>query len=110
VSLTGALVYTREVFLTDQPVANSAEGVISLRTELFSYDDPELDFTTTFTVLPSMTKSGRVRVDFDTKLRYEIFKDFFWSISFWDNYDSKPPDEASEKNDYGLTTSVGWSF
>ena len=50
-------------------------------------------------------------MDLDTKLQYEIFNDFFWSISFWDNYDSSPRDETIfEKNDYGLSTSVGWKF
>jgi hypothetical protein len=111
ISLTGALSYNREVFLSDEPIANSAEGIIALRTEFFRYRDPEFDFTTNFALIPSVTQAGRLRMDLDTKLRYEIFKDFYWSISFWDSYDNRPRgEETVPKNDYGLTTSVGWKF
>lgn len=111
ISLTGALSYNREVFLSDEPISNSAEGIIAVRTEFFRYRDPEMDFTTNFSLIPSVTQAGRVRMDLDTKLRYELFKDFYWSITFWDSYDSRPRDESiTPRNDYGLTTALGWKF
>ena len=36
--------------------------------------------------------------------------DFTVVLSFYDSYDSDPPDEAANKNDYGVVTSVGWTF
>ena len=77
--------------------------------ELFSFQDPEMDITTTLTVLPSLTDRGRIRADLDTRIQYELFKDFFWAVTLFDNYDSSPP-EGTETNDFGINTSVGWSF
>ncbi len=61
-------------------------------------------------VLPSLSDSGRVRVEFRSRLRREIVKDFFLSLSLYDSYDSDPPVIGVERNDWGLTSSLGWSF
>jgi hypothetical protein len=46
-------------------------------------------------------------------LRYEIVDDLFWELAFYDDYDSASGDDAesqSNVNDYGVTTSLGWSW
>ncbi|MFB3067787.1 MAG: DUF481 domain-containing protein [Acidobacteriota bacterium] len=88
---------------------NNIEATGTLAWELFSFQDPEIDITTTLTVLPSLSNWGRIRADFDTRIQFELFKDFSWSATLFDNYDSRPP-EGNETNDFGITTSVGWSF
>ena len=88
---------------------NNIEGSGTLVYEMFSFQDPEMDIVTTLTVLPSLTDWGRLRADLDTRVRFELFKDFFWSVTAFDNYDSRPP-EGNETNDFGVSTSVGWSF
>ena len=88
---------------------NNIEGSGTLVYELFSFQDPEMDIVTTLTVLPSLTDWGRLRADLDTRVRFELSKDFFWSITAFDNYDSRPP-AGNETNDFGVNTSVGWSF
>jgi hypothetical protein len=50
-----------------------------------------------------------VRGNFEVALRRELVKDLFAELSFYDSYDSRPPDEG-EKNDYGIVTSLGYSF
>ena len=86
------------------------EALAGLSYELFRYDDPELDLATTLFVFPGLTSWGRVRVNFDSRLRYEVFNDFYVGLSFFDTYDSDPPVAGVEKNDYGLSTSIGWYF
>jgi hypothetical protein len=36
--------------------------------------------------------------------------DFYLDLSFYQSYDSDPPDVAAEKTDYGVITSLGYSF
>ena len=71
---------------------------------------PELDLTSTLIVFPGLTDWGRVRAKFEVDLRYEVFNDFFVGLSFFDNFDSDPPVTRVEKNDYGVSTTIGWSF
>ena len=40
----------------------------------------------------------------------EIVTDFYLDLSFYQSYDSDPPDAAAEKTDYGVITSLGYSF
>ena len=107
-------VFTRELFAPTEvdPMGeerSNIEGSGTIAWELFSFQDPEIDITTTVTVLPSLSDWGRLRADMDTRIRFELFKDFSWSATLFDNYDSRPP-EGNETNDFGVTTSVGWSF
>ena len=108
-TLRAGAVFTREKFTGSDPAQNNIEGSGTIAYELFSFQDPEMDITTTLTVLPSLTDWGRVRADLDTRIQYELFKDFFWAVTLFDNYDSSPP-EGTETNDFGINTSVGWSF
>ncbi len=91
-------------------IGNSIEGVAALQYELFNFGDPETDIVVSFTILPSFSDWGRVRMDLNSRIRYELFKDFFWSVSLFDQFDSEPPSEGTERNDFGINTSVGWSF
>lgn len=109
-TVRGGAVFTRERFTGPDPGRSNIEGKGTIVYELFSFDEPEMDITTTLTVLPSLSDWGRFRADLDTRIQYELFKDFFWSITLFDNYDSDPPSEGSERNDFGINTSVGWSF
>ena len=112
-------VFSREQFAPPDPTSenplpmgedrSNIEGSGTIAWELFSFQDPEIDITTTLTVLPSLSNWGRIRADFDTRIQFELFKDFSWSATLFDNYDSRPP-EGNETNDFGITTSVGWSF
>jgi hypothetical protein len=88
---------------------NNIEGSGTIVYELFVFQDPEIDIATTLTILPSLSNWGRLRADLDTRIKWELFKDFSWSVTLFDNYDSRPP-EGNETNDFGINTSVGWSF
>ena len=92
------------------PVESSTEAVGGLQFAFFKLNDPETDIRVNFTVYPSLTTSDRVRAEFDARVRRELIKDFFWNISVYDSFDSEPPIEGSPTNDWGLNTSVGWSF
>ncbi len=114
-TVTAGAVFTRERFAPTEmdPMGeerSNIEGMGTVEYELFTFGDRETDITTTLTVLPSLSDWGRVRMDLNSRIQYEIFKDFFWGITLFDQYDSDPPSEGAERNDFGINTSVGWSF
>ena len=88
----------------------NAEAVGIVEFKKFSYDFPEIDINSSLTIYPSFTQGGRIRMDWDTKLKIEIIDDFFVSLNFYYHYDSKPIDVLASKNDWGTSFSVGYSF
>ena len=87
----------------------SAEALIGTDFSFFTFGDWENDISSTLSVYPSLSESERVRVDFDLKYRQDLFGDFYLSFSFYDQYDSRPPEGATE-NDYGTTLALGWDW
>ncbi len=106
----GGVVLNREQFSTEsasEPPKINSEALGSLEFSMYRFDSTE--FTTRFAVFPSLTTAGRVRMNLDTSLKLDLIGDLYWNFSFFDNFDSSPP-AATPRNDFGVTTSVGWSF
>jgi putative salt-induced outer membrane protein YdiY len=103
------LAYSHENY-TGGEVADSVEGVITTAFKVFRYDFPETDIGGTLTLLPSLTQSGRYRAEGDLRAKYEFVDDLYFELKVYGSYDSKPPLADSEQSDYGVTTSLGYSF
>ena len=67
------------------------------------------DIRSRFSLFPSLTTPGRMRLQGTSDLRIKIVKDLWWGFHIYENFDSKPPVRA-DKNDLGVSTSVGWKF
>ena len=67
------------------------------------------DITSRFIVYPSLTTPGRARSQLKSDLRIKLAKDFWWGFHIYGNFDSKPPIKA-DKNDLGISASIGWKF
>lgn len=109
-SALGGTAWTNEDFTDDDPTLtdkNSLEGFAGV--ELNAFDIGAVDILSSFTVFPSFTESGRVRMDFRTDLQWELIKDLFFRVGFSDNYDSGTAGDVPS-NDYVFSTSVGWSY
>jgi putative salt-induced outer membrane protein YdiY len=112
-TLLSALVgagYSREQYSQDsgQTKQDNAEALLGLSYSWFHFDSSEFDFSVL--AHPSLTDIGRVRIDLNTGLYLSLLGDnLYWKISFYDNYDSRPPSGVS-KNDAGISTSIGWSI
>lgn len=100
---------TREDF-TDQEKNDSVEGVLGTQYWFFHYDLPEASLNLTLNVFPSFTESGRVRSEGRLRGRYEIVDDLFFELSVYNSFDSEPGEDAESNSDYGVTTSLGYSF
>jgi len=76
----------------------------------FYYSTPKLSIDALYVIYPALTDWGRVRMELDLDVSVEIFKDFLIGLSFYDNYDNRPPAGASSTNDFGINFKVGYSF
>jgi hypothetical protein len=108
-TLAAGLSFNREN-TTESEIDNSIEGIVTLNWNIFKYKSPKTDFSFTLNVFPSVTQSGRVRLESNTRLRQELVKDFFWDLTGWYSADNQPPGGAEATNDFGITTSLGWTF
>lgn len=89
---------------------NNLEGVLSADWRVFDFTTPKTNLTAKAVLYPSLTESGRYRTDASISLRREIVTDFYLDFSLYHSYDTDPPDELAEKSDYGVVTSLGYSF
>jgi hypothetical protein len=103
------LAYSNEHY-TDSEKFNSFEAVFYTQFSIFRYDFPETDIGGTLSLLPSLTKSGRYRAEGDLHAKYEFVDDLYFELRLWGSFDSEPPTAGATKSDYGLVTSLGYSF
>ncbi len=104
------LLFSREQF-AEQEAGNALSGNIAFVFEFFRDEDRKSDVSVNVDLIPVLTQAGRVRLEASAEGRHEFFKDFFFKATVFDSFDSKPPTGgATNKNDFGVTTSVGWSF
>jgi hypothetical protein len=108
-SVVAGLAYVREDF-ESRPIQNSLEGVLSTQYSFFRYDTPKRSIDVGLAVFPSLTESRRVRAQADIDWRIELVEDFFFDMNFYGQYDSKADPEASSSVDYGVITSLGYTF
>jgi hypothetical protein len=88
----------------------SIEGLLGGVWRIFRFADPETSLTSSAALYPSITESNRYRGAFDLTLRQEIISDFYIDLSLYYDYDSQPPGEDPVKDDYGIVTSLGYTF
>jgi hypothetical protein len=103
------LAATRENFV-EETERNSLEGVVGTQYSHFRYDTPKRSIDAGFAVFPSITESGRLRAEADVTSRVELVEDLFFDLTFYGSYDSDADPSAASNSDYGVVTSLGYSF
>ena len=109
-SLGLGLAASSESYTGREPGETSLESTFSLRYAAFHFDDPELEVSVKFTLFPSLSSSGRVRLELRSDVRRELIDDLFWGLSIYESYDSDPVGEGAAHNDLVLTASLGWKY
>jgi Protein of unknown function, DUF481 len=104
------LAASRENPTGEDASTTNLEAVIGLGYRVATYDFPKTKINIALTVYPGLSPSGRARATLDGSFSRELFKDFTWGITVYDDYDSEPRDETAQTNDYGVTMTVGWEF
>ena len=95
--------------LTDGSRRESVELLFGTTFNIFRFDAPQMDLAATLMVFPSLSDSGRVRGEATLRLRREMIEDLFFEVSLYDSYDNRTV-AGSRSNDWGLATSLGYSF
>jgi hypothetical protein len=110
-ALSGAigLIYTTEKSDLDSTI-QSIEGAMQWRYKIFKFSDPEIDLYSALNAYPSFTSWGRIRGEFELKAKFELFSDFYFGLNFYYNLDSQPIDETASETDWGITSSIGYSW
>jgi hypothetical protein len=108
--LSGGLAYSEEEYSDGKGFENNVEAILALRYQYFTFDTPKTNIDVSLFVFPSLTTSGRYRLEFNSSLRRELVKDFFWDLSLLDSFDSDPPTGSEASNDWTVVTSLGYSW
>ena len=109
-SLEGGLQFSRENLISEDDEIDSLEATIAAKWDWFLFEDPELDWSTTLQVIPSLTERGRVRGELNTELSWEVIGDLKWAISLYGSWDNQPQSEVASTTDYGVNTTLAYEF
>lgn len=104
--LTG-LSYNNEQFSNDTGDRSSIEGILG--TELNMFDTKDLSIITRLITYPSISESGRWRVDWNFDMKYDLPLDFYVKTGITLNYDNQPTAGASD-SDYYWKLAFGWEW
>ena len=92
-----------------EPTQN-VEAVFGLDGSFYTYDRPKTNLDLRFQYYPSLTDTGRHRLQLDASIKRELLKDFFVSMTLYNSYDNRPPNPAASNNDVGIVLSIGWTY
>ena len=108
-SIFGGLVGTRENYSESvgKPKTTNADVIAGADFATFRFN--RTDIRSRISLFPSLTTPGRTRLQATSDLRIKIVKDLWWGFHVYENFDSQPPVRA-DKNDLGISTTVGWKF
>ena len=108
--IDGGLLYTQEEITGSLDKNDSQEAFLGLGWEVFRYDEPELDLSTSLVAIPSLSESGRVRAELDVTLKWEIIDDLYWQLSFQGSYDNEPPSVDASTTDYSVISGLAYDL
>jgi Protein of unknown function, DUF481 len=89
---------------------NDLAAILAAQYSTFTYDFPKVTIGASLAVIPYLTQSGRVRLNFNGSVKREIARDFYLTLSIFDDFDNRDPSTGQVKNDWGPVLSIGYSF
>ena len=106
----GGVFVNREKPADSVSSSTNFEGLMSFKVTWLQYRHPKIDISSNFDAYPSITIRNRYRLEYNLSVKYEIFKDFYIGLTFYDNYDSKPSGGGPALNDWSVVFTIGYSF
>lgn len=108
-TIGGGLALNDERGVDAEPTQN-LEALVVFQTSYFTYDRPRTNLDFNIQYYPSLSSSGRRRMQLDAGVKREFWKDLFLALSVYDTLDSRPPNPDADTNDVGVVTSIGWTY
>lgn len=84
-----------------------AAGVLAAELKAFRFNKTNLSLTGA--LFPSVSGANRIRFNTDASYYVKIFGNFSWNVSFYGNWDTRPPPHFSG-SDYGYSSGINWTF
>jgi hypothetical protein len=91
------------------PLGQQNIGAVLIYSEVqfFKFSKTNLDVSAA--LMPAFTDPGRVRFNINTSYYLKLFSNLKWNISFYGNWDNRPPPGFSG-SDYGTSSGLTWTF
>lgn len=106
ISLMGGFALQRTHY-KQQPAENLLVGLIVGDVNVFKFKKTNLSIKPV--LLPSISEPGRVRLNLNAQYRLQIVSDWWWNITFYGNWDNRPP-AGLIGSDYGASVGLSYSF
>jgi len=94
----------------DEEFSTQFEAMFGATFDTFRYYTPKYDISADLTLHPNLTEFGRLRINFNTRLRYEVLHNFFIGLTVFDRFDGDLREGGARKNDFGINTTISWGF
>lgn len=93
-----------ESFLWELPVGFTLD--------YFKYSHPNIQVSSNNIFYTGLTQWGRVRFNSNNTFSWELFKDFYFTVNLYLNYDNRPPDSGTSTSttDYGAVVGISYKF
>lgn len=88
----------------------SMEGLITGEWTYFKLYTPKSNVNISASLHPGISDSDRLRGDVRVRYRQEFLRDLFLNVTYYFNFDTKPPAGALSESDYGLVTGLEYRF
>jgi len=95
---------------TSGPSDVNLEAFFSGSYRYYQYRTPKADILVKLDLFPGLTDWGRIRAEFSMNFRREMVKDFFWNLEPFYSFDNRPRTVEASNDDWGIVTSVSWTF
>lgn len=105
----GGLAVNREKPVDGEQTTNF-EALLGLTYANFAYDFPNTDIQLGATAFLGLSQWGRFRLEASGKVSREVVKDVYLGVKGYESYDSEPATQGAERNDWGLTLTLGLRF
>jgi hypothetical protein len=94
----------------DVEATDNVEALFTFETGFYTYDRPKTNLDVSLQYYPSLSNTGRQRVQLDAGVRREFWKDLFVALNLYNTYDNRPPNPEADTNDVGIVLSIGWTY
>ncbi len=101
--------YNRERFTGEEARNTLPLGLIT-DFQFFDWSGLSTDLSSRLSIQPVLNDAGRWRISFTADLTQEIVNLLYLRIGLVEEYDSSPPSADANKNDFRITTSLGWTY
>jgi len=101
--------YNRERFTGEEARNTLPLGLIT-DFQFFNWSGLSTDLSSRLSIQPVLNDQGRWRISFTVNLTQEVLNQLYLRIGLAEEYDSEPPSADANKNDFSITTSLGWTY